>query len=371
MFAHYIGETDYDCGGDTAASRSSDSNFEEEALRLFNNPSGLPDGGAIYGLVLNSKGVAIFGWGTSQERSTSALLENVEIFGIKLATNEFFAYEASDSPPFSTQSGPHADVIDMKAICDEMADYARQIRNNPVPLGQEDWPAVESCEYRGNVFSDAQLAMAELGEETPQERGRTRITESFLEWAINGEALSGGKLRCNGDVMGHTNKGIVGIRADNVDGLTIRNVVIRDIENRSPLGNLICGEYFVADATTQNGVRGTLLGYGATGVRGISLVASTGVELAGNIEIRNLASHYGSAVGLASHFGTASTLSGRLRVNRVLANTRLSQRELSYLQANPQPNALPKACGIDVEDTSTVAITGSVRTDNIVGASGC
>jgi Uri superfamily endonuclease len=213
-----------------------------------------------------------------------------------------------------------------------------------------------------------QLALAELGEDTPEERGRTRITESFLEWALQGENLEGGKLRCNGDIMGHTNKGIIGIRVDNVDGLTIRDVVIRDLENMSPLGSSICGEYW---DTTQNSVRGTLLGYGATGVRGISLVASSGVVLDGNIEIRNLMSHYGSAVGIASYFGSACTLQGGLRVNRVFANTRVTHNDLDYLEENPLPNALPKACAIEVEGTSSVDITGSVRTDNIIGASGC
>ena len=65
----------------------------DAAIEIFNNSEGLPDGSALYGIILKSAGVGVdwFGAGTTQY-SSNAVIENVKIRDLKLKVNEIIAY---------------------------------------------------------------------------------------------------------------------------------------------------------------------------------------------------------------------------------------------------------------------------------------
>ena len=72
----------------------------------------------------------------------------------------------------------------------------------------------------------------------------------FLQWALNdykGIHLNTlpkcTKFMCNGDIMLHTNKGIIGARFDLIENVQIKDIKINKLYNKSPLSSYACKNY--------------------------------------------------------------------------------------------------------------------------------
>ncbi|ETO35330.1 hypothetical protein RFI_01733, partial [Reticulomyxa filosa] len=150
----------------------------KSALPLFVNKHGLPDGSAIYGILLNSKGVAINWFGAAKSRSQKATIENVTIHDLNIKVLEFGAFK--DTNGF-INVGPYGDVVNMFSIFD--------IGRESLDSGYSriSW---RNLTYRGHVLSDAQVALGMFGEAN-SEKGKagTTISSDIIQWITQGTAL--------------------------------------------------------------------------------------------------------------------------------------------------------------------------------------
>lgn len=99
-------------------------------------------------------------------------------------------------------------------------------------------------------------------------------------------------LLCNGDVMWHTAKGVIGFKLDNVSGLSMTNSGIENVENRGYLGSSEC---FYTDHEIMN--RSVYPGYTGADTRGVSIAGSEAVKLE-NVYVKEVTSYSGSAYGI-------------------------------------------------------------------------
>jgi hypothetical protein len=86
------------------------------------------------------------------------------------------------------------------------------------------------------------------------------------------------KFACNGDVMHHVNKGLVGFKLDNVINAYVKNVHVQRALNFGRLPNTVCGRYVVSHEN-QNTKGLGLTRYSANNIRGFSLAGSKGITL--------------------------------------------------------------------------------------------
>ena len=73
----------------------------------------VPDGGAVYGILLNGYGGAVMGFGSAPRFATNVSVHNISIHAIPLRTIEKNKFSFSDSP--LAIRGPFADIFDADA----------------------------------------------------------------------------------------------------------------------------------------------------------------------------------------------------------------------------------------------------------------
>ena len=345
-----------------------DSDLFQAANDLFGTIDGLPDAGSIYGILLNSFSVAIRGFGDSQnigiKQGRNVLIESVEIKDLYLNVREVPAIEFDDCADINSNGiarGPFGDVMDIRKMVD-----ASQVEIIETVYGD-----LSLLNYVGNVLSDAQIALYLYGdyvqEETDYAFG-SYISPYLLQWAVADyvfhEDDTGGLLPqcggfvCNGDIMFHTNKGVVGLRVDGIDDVSIDGVIIRKLENLSPPGSFACGNY---TGPRDGGIGGTREGQGAmnTDIRGISITDSDVTVLGDNV-IDILDAEFGDCTGIDLMEGSVLEFdtSSNMEISRL--------REASELQKNfgefellmnqgqiPYPNNF-ELCVIRILDESVV-----------------
>ncbi len=180
---------------------------------LFENTEELPDGSALYGVVLNSKSVAVggFGEGNNDEGDGQDLtINNVDIKGLRLNVNEipvlyFDKCYDSESTSNTIQKGPFGDVFDLrKAVSESDAELIESHSAQPDILN--------GIEYIGNPLADAQIAVGVFRDYVAGEDYGfgTSIDDKLVSWAKGESSFpsSCAGFVCNGDIMFHTNKGL-------------------------------------------------------------------------------------------------------------------------------------------------------------------
>merc|ERR1712113_1297686 len=156
----------------------------------------------------------------------------------------------------------------------------------------------------GNPLSDAQIALAIYGPQYSSEFNTNGqgINSHFLMWALDGfesgnyDILpSCAKFMCNGDIMLHTNKGLMGFRSDFIENITINNIDIDGLINESPLSSFACLNYTGShDGGNPNQL--DLEGTMGTDVKGIVLYGSDLLFDNSNVIIRDLISNNGDVI---------------------------------------------------------------------------
>lgn len=197
---------------------------------LFCNPSGLPDGSAVYGFVSHKLGPAIHSLGkcTIEEHRLYArglgtygdvTLANVTIRGLHVKTEETLMVQDSEG---KISQGPAGDPFQVQ--------LARCADNDT---------------YCGNVVSDSQVAMQVLADRAEalglkefEDFGGVRVGKGVLAWAAHTIPSWQAVLhrhqyeqKCLGDAMDHTNKGAVGARIEFVKGVRLDGVRILNVAN--------------------------------------------------------------------------------------------------------------------------------------------
>merc|ERR1719384_1887708 len=112
-FRHFLGAS-------TDADRASNLYFQ--AVSLFGNPSKLPDGSSLYGIIMNSKNAAVLGFGDSVNNKgdgESLRIRDVHIHDLRQLANEvpavyFDKCDNADAVTKTVLKGPFGDVVDIR-----------------------------------------------------------------------------------------------------------------------------------------------------------------------------------------------------------------------------------------------------------------
>ena len=100
----------------------------QKGKALFVNEDGLPDGSAVYGILLNSHSVAVGGFGasvnTDDDHGSVVLINDVHVHDLRLSVNEIPAlyFDKWTDPNATTntiQKGPFGDVFDLRKVIDD------------------------------------------------------------------------------------------------------------------------------------------------------------------------------------------------------------------------------------------------------------
>lgn len=285
-----------------AVGKTADAGALKDAYAVFRNAHGLPDGSAVYGVLLHKAAPAVHEFGACEVAEREGLeavplglrylLKNVTVQGLRLVTDEVIQFNA---PMGRKVVGPAGDVIQLL--------HASTCAKTSPPKLQCSWP-LGDVKYVGNVLSDAQFALQTL-EEAAEKSMKLTKEEAFMyfgsmhipqivrNWAAGTvdslqQIFEEGKfsLTCSGDSMAHFNKGAVGIRLEFVEGAFLQDVYVRDLENHGSKASDICA------AANANGVP-----YLGADARGIVVSVSRNVGGA-RVEVEGIRALSGKAFGV-------------------------------------------------------------------------
>lgn len=205
---------------------------------LIGDGQRLPDGSAMYGVMLHKQGVAIgdFGAGCAlgdnpdEKMVGPVILKNIRVHDLKIDVDQWTRTVIGDGPQLM---GPAGDVFPLTKVWNK-----------------------DTFEYVGNHLSDAQLAMGALKEAAASWKAVTPITwedakyffgalnlpTAIQDWAAGSMSSSEvqawknslvkeGAFKCDGDAMTHINKGVVGVRLEFQDGVKVENVKVEGLIN--------------------------------------------------------------------------------------------------------------------------------------------
>merc|ERR1712241_1362973 len=149
--------------------------------------------------------------------------------------------------------------------------------------------------------ADAQIALGLLSSTASGAyKFGTAIDSKLSDWAQDSTAnpfpSECANFVCNGDIMFHTNKGIIGARIDGIEDAAIHGLTISDLVNESPLVSSTCGSY---EGPHDGGSPGQEMDEGGMGtdVRGL-LISRGDVQIGAANTISVLESLYGDVVGI-------------------------------------------------------------------------
>jgi len=209
---------------------------------LVGDGKALPDGSAIYGIVLHRSGVAINRLGFCADESSSIAdkrvsgvsLKHINITGLSIKVDQVSRLFVHDK----LVMGPGGDVFQPARA----------------------WTG-RCFRYVGSSFMDAQIAMGAVCEQLARTLsaaelvfycGGTNVPLTVRSWASGrwscgssiywALAMSRGtdwlKLKCDTDAMSHHNKGPIGLRLGFQADVTVKDVLVDDISNNGTLNAL-------------------------------------------------------------------------------------------------------------------------------------
>eukprot|EP01083_Nonionella_stella_P172489 592121_1 len=219
--------------------------------------------------------------------------------------------------------------------------------------------------YIGNPLSDAQIALAVHGPQFDAHyNSNGQDSDShFLMWALDGFAAGNYDVlpecvnfMCNGDIMLHTNKGLMGARFDFIENVTVRNIDIDGLTNESPLSSFACANYSgTHDGGNPNQL--DLEGTMGTDVKGIVMYGSDAVfEEA--VVIRQLISNNGDAIGIHLMADSIALFddTATVGVQRIITGAAVTDEVLAELveaDKTPYPNNF-FSCNVLLDDRDSV-----------------
>mmetsp|Transcript_111722 Transcript_111722/g.326705 ORF Transcript_111722/g.326705 Transcript_111722/m.326705 type:complete len:593 (-) Transcript_111722:106-1884(-) len=200
----------------------------------------LPDGSAVYGVLLHRTGVAIgdFGACPSFETPDQHMVADIHIKDVQIHDLRLDAEQVTKTVADGKQfMGPAGDVFEITNV----------------------WDASHAFKYVGNPLSDAQIAMGALLDSVGSYQmlhpltwadakyyfGNVNIPAQVQSWAAGdlsdadtvawADSLQvggdNGKFQCDGDAMSHHNKGVVGMRLGFQEDVVIEDVSIKNLQN--------------------------------------------------------------------------------------------------------------------------------------------
>lgn len=358
--------------GSISESAASFDELYEAANDLFlNHEGGLPDGSAVYGVVLNSHSVAVGGFGASLneevEHGQNATISNVHVHDLSLRVNEvpalyFDRCGDGDNDSMTANKGPFGDVFDLRKAVS--FDEAILIEEHGV-----DSSSLSGIVYEGNPLSDAQIALSMHGrvgvDGVDSYSFGTAIAVELEEWAqgLAPFPTHCADFVCNGDVMFHQNKGLIAVRMDGIEDAVLSDLTIAHLENHTPLVSFACGSYSGAH---DGGLAGTTPDDGgmATDSKAIAVTGGDTEIRGNNNSITDVHSHYGDTTALhAMHDAVLYfDFDATVTIDDISSADELTEAEylmLFLLETVPFPNNFD-LCTVQYSDNATV--TGDVPT---------
>lgn len=234
----------------------------------------LPDGSAVYGVVVHKTGPAVNDFGACpflKAESEGGMVSGLTMKNVEIHDLAVDVFQATRLILDGKQvMGPGGDIFDWRMNTDA-----------------ED-------RYVGNLLSDAQLAVGALKKSLLAADvdpgalawyfGGLHMPDSILAWAAGNDAWAGTRdFKCNGDSMSHHNKGAVGLFLNHLTDGTFENVKVSSLSNSGKVG-----------ASTE---RCTEDNYKGRDTRGVAVVNSPALETTGiTVDTGSLAAGPGGAV---------------------------------------------------------------------------
>ena len=403
--------------GDVTNSETQTGERWEKAKKLFIQESGIPSVSSVTGLFLNFQGASVFTYAkytTDERKSSDAVLKDVYIHDLSHEMVESIRFTTTNDDgqmyptlwngdlPAEYVLNSYDNLVNFRAAMveidqlleeeeeeEEDTEEATETEETQVAQGAklaqlardpkigrkllisdsklEELTENVDFEYSGNVLTDAYLALDTFSSDWDitgfLKMVSDKVHGDLLEELVMGTYdditdYTGWRFGCNQDIMGHSGKGLIGLRIDGTKNVQLSNIKVENLHDYSILGTLACGEY---EGHTDFGEGGHLkqatpmqTGYSGNNVQGIA-ISSSELTMANNIEINNVESDYGDSYGIS--FWTANDVkfsdSTSVSINKILSGTNLN-KDTSELDYTSRPNRSPEACAIrlEIDDTN-------------------
>eukprot|EP01026_Neomeris_dumetosa_P031580 TRINITY_DN25032_c0_g3_i1.p1 TRINITY_DN25032_c0_g3~~TRINITY_DN25032_c0_g3_i1.p1 ORF type:complete len:325 (-),score=29.00 TRINITY_DN25032_c0_g3_i1:297-1271(-) len=235
-----------------------------ELKAIFGNENGLPNGGTMYGIVINGKNAATGGFPQSipiEERSKRIVIKDVLIESMNSHGIE---------TPAMTEDG-------VTIIQDSVA---------AILVTDEGVTITDDGSYIGHVLSNAQLIVAKAIHDGFDfgrlNTAKNTISENIINWAESGLPLKYFGLRyiCNTDHQFHVIKGNIAFRLDGSQDVTCMNCSVLENLNNHAIGSTRCNDNFeYKEGTGISHPQSDDGGFTGANCRGFTVTASHGVTL--------------------------------------------------------------------------------------------
>lgn len=233
--------------------------------------------------------------------------------------------------------------------------------------------------YKGNVFTDAVIAMGELSDDFGALASEMTLKDHMNSWAFGKKAngvnmvksdddYTALKFTFNTDGMIHAGKGINAIRIDGVDAVIMSSVDIYDIRDSTALGDEKCQDGGVGAGFSSHSTYGHFRqsephqhGFGGNSVQGISLSAATDVSMS-DISIYNVQSDTGQAFGVSVWPTCSVSIDGDISISQMSAGTLVESDTYGFYDV---PNRAPEVCGFRYYDSYEDIEFGTIYTSDL------
>jgi len=321
-------------------------------LETFYNPSGLPHGAGMYGIFLNTVGASVLTYNLQTSTySNNAKLENINIHHLQHSMIEFIRMGV-----------PNSGSIYLNALHGCLD--ARDLLSNIEDIDTDDYVP----RYKGNVITDATIAMEYFSNNWDILQASLIWHDRLFPWAFGEDltALNDFNIGCNGDAQVHAAKGLTGIRVDGVNGLSMKDITIKDVTEVTPPGTDLCGRYssFERDCVGKCGghirqKEPMQVGFSGHNLQGICLNAAKNVKM-GTTNIHNLQSLYGLTYGISIWPSVDIEFEDKVYISNLFAGAHYDEiverdeaGEIVYddkLDEENYPNRVPEVCAIRLVD---------------------
>ena len=249
-------------------------------LHKFVNTEGIPDGSALYGVLINSSGVAVGELAaacpmaaqsdSTCRRSCEVSIYRTTVSNMKLHSLETIGIKVGDAT-IKDKTGALVKAGNLQSCPNWLLSQLRILLNDPI---QE----------------NTDLSNALLG---------TLPFETFV-------ANSGATFFNNSDVMAHVSKGIFGIRVENTDHFTLKQICVHEMSNTSTASTVSVPT--PPTPLTMNSPDTTMvLNFTGSDIRGVFGAACTRWN-AVNVEVKDAASTNGVTRAIELHSITGGSL---------------------------------------------------------------
>jgi hypothetical protein len=186
----------------------------------FANPNGLPDGSALYGILIFREGAAVgdIGDGEGANSRTDVHIDNVDVHDLALSAQPWGMIGGG--------LGPFGDQLDFSQVVDaDTGKYVGFDRSNVVFLAQIALATLDDRLARTSSFAGSFGATLGISPEVRQwvaDASDVLVEQPWFEPV------------CNVDLMAHILKGVIGLRLEFADQVTVRATSVYNLNALPP-----------------------------------------------------------------------------------------------------------------------------------------